>query len=542
MAEPRVQVIVEAVDRASGTLNRVGQNLNTSLRRVSMGLLLVGGTVTAFSTLAVKAAIDQRIAVDRVRGAMEALGDSYEARRENIGDLIDRVGELTAFSKAQLTETFGVLVNATGSLETAAKVLPAAAVLAKATGLELGAAADLVVAAITGDKGALAALRKLGVDVSDPSNPFQVLTDIQKRFQKQAQDSITAIDKFKLTFSDFRVAVGNAVIPVLEDIFAALDPVIKAFGKLVTDHPAIAAAASGIGAALLVLAGSITAVRLGLLAVGPIFAVLAGLAALAASPIAVAISLVVGAIAILVGIAFFLRQHWDTIWGWMREHTNLSALIIGTALGPIGLGLAGLAIGLMEVWRHWDDIWGWITDKVQGAKDKLLGFLGGIRDAFMWIIDHLSSVFLPAWNAIWGAIEAVAGTVAQGINVALQPIIAVVNSLLALLAWIETRLGRPSPPPPSNVPKPKPVPRFQHGGVTSGGLALVGESGPELAMFPGGTRITPLNRAGGALSITVAINGPVYGLSDLDRHIVETIRRAIDGGGFYQTILSAGRR
>ena len=58
------------------------------------------------------------------------------------------------------------------------------------------------------------------------------------------------------------------------------------------------------------------------------------------------------------------------------------------------------------------------------------------------------------------------------------------------------------------------IPAFAHGGIAPGGLALVGEQGPELVQMPGGTRIynhsstvTMLNRQGAAGEVVFEIAG-----------------------------------
>ena len=65
---------------------------------------------------------------------------------------------------------------------------------------------------------------------------------------------------------------------------------------------------------------------------------------------------------------------------------------------------------------------------------------------------------------------------------------------------------------------------FAHGGiVTRPTLAMLGERGPEA--------VIPLSGRGGG-GINVNINGPVYGLHDLEEQIVEAITRRARAGGF----------
>jgi hypothetical protein len=72
------------------------------------------------------------------------------------------------------------------------------------------------------------------------------------------------------------------------------------------------------------------------------------------------------------------------------------------------------------------------------------------------------------------------------------------------------------------------VDQFAMGGVSRGGLAIVGERGPELVSLPGGSRVHP----SGVGSNTFIFNGAVYGVEDLKRVVVEAVRDHAVSGGF----------
>ena len=72
------------------------------------------------------------------------------------------------------------------------------------------------------------------------------------------------------------------------------------------------------------------------------------------------------------------------------------------------------------------------------------------------------------------------------------------------------------------------LPKFANGGMSRGGLAVVGERGPELVNLPSGARVHP--NAGG--SNTFIFNGAVYGVEDLKQVVVEAVRDHAISGGF----------
>ncbi len=74
------------------------------------------------------------------------------------------------------------------------------------------------------------------------------------------------------------------------------------------------------------------------------------------------------------------------------------------------------------------------------------------------------------------------------------------------------------------------VDRFAGGGMSHGGLAMVGERGPELVNLPAGARV---NRSGSGMgSNTFIFHGAVYGVEDLKRVVVEAVRDHAISGGF----------
>ncbi len=72
------------------------------------------------------------------------------------------------------------------------------------------------------------------------------------------------------------------------------------------------------------------------------------------------------------------------------------------------------------------------------------------------------------------------------------------------------------------------VDRFAGGGMSHGGLAMVGERGPELVNLPSGARVHP----NGAGSMNFHFHGAVYGVEDLKRVVVEAVRDHAISGGF----------
>jgi hypothetical protein len=70
-----------------------------------------------------------------------------------------------------------------------------------------------------------------------------------------------------------------------------------------------------------------------------------------------------------------------------------------------------------------------------------------------------------------------------------------------------------------------------HGGLSPGGLTLVGERGPEIVSLPSGSFVHPTG-TGPSGGVTLIFNGDVYGVEDLTEVIVEAVRDHAISGGF----------
>ena len=73
---------------------------------------------------------------------------------------------------------------------------------------------------------------------------------------------------------------------------------------------------------------------------------------------------------------------------------------------------------------------------------------------------------------------------------------------------------------------------MQGGGISTGGLALVGERGPEVVSLPGGARVHPSGTGPGGVVNQFHFHGAVYGVEELKQVVVEAVRDHAISGGF----------
>jgi phage-related minor tail protein len=209
-------------------------------------------------------------------------------------------------------------------------------------------------------------------------------------------------------------------------------------------------------------------------------------AALAASPVTWIVIGIIALVAIIVLIATkttWFQQIWhaawgaitsaaSATWGWIKKHWPL---ILGILTGPIGLAT-------LYVVNHWNNIVGFFT-KMPGRISKAsAGMWDGIKNAFRSAINWIIS----GWNGLHFGIPRInthipgVGTVGGG------------------------SFGVPQ------------IPYLAKGGhITDGGMAVVGDAGPEALYLPRGATVQPLTRGGVGGHIVVEVLLP--GESDLLR-------------------------
>lgn len=133
---------------------------------------------------------------------------------------------------------------------------------------------------------------------------------------------------------------------------------------------------------------------------------------------------------------------------------------------------------------------------IQAVGHAIVSFFGGI-----W--SKVKSVAIGAWNAIGGAVRGawngIIGVVRSGLN----GLVGVVNTLINGVNTLINGFNRLPGPDIGNIPT---IPGLANGGrILTGGMALVGERGPELVSLPTGAAVAPLvGNAGVSTNVSVS--------------------------------------
>jgi tape measure domain-containing protein len=168
--------------------------------------------------------------------------------------------------------------------------------------------------------------------------------------------------------------------------------------------------------------------------------------------------------------------------------TNIGAWFDWLARDPVGAIAAG-----------WQTVVGWFNWMADSASRIVAGMGDTVGGWFGWIGDYVGSV----WERIRGYIDQIGS--------AIDSIGGTARELVAPLARALN------------------IPGFANG-VTNfgGGLAVVGERGPELVNLPRGSDVIPsvATSGGGGGAMVFQFNAPIYGIDDLEGEIVAIIERA----------------
>ncbi len=183
---------------------------------------------------------------------------------------------------------------------------------------------------------------------------------------------------------------------------------------------------------------------------------------------------------------------WSDLTGWVKTRISDAAGWVGARIGDIQGFFAGM-IG----WFRGLDVFGWLSARISDAAGWVSGRIGDIQNMVGGMINWFRGLDPWGWivNGIHGAVNGAIG----GLNRLIQG----VNQAIAGLNAINPfgQIG--------GVPY---IPYFAHGGVSGGGLAMVGEQGRELVKLPSGSTVVPHGQTEAMLAGRGGGNGGVVSI------------------------------
>lgn len=484
--DPRLKVIIEVVDRATKSINAISRTTLTQLRRLQFALLGVAATVSGFITLAIKGSEGLRMAMARLELHAGRMGPAFAAAVEAIST---QLGRALGFSKKEIAELLSLLSQTFGP-EAATRIAGAVMILARALGISLADAANLFQRALEGDIDALRILASLGLDITKFTSPLAAATEITSKLAEKAKSATGATQQLGAAFADFLGVIGggkdspfNALVLGLTTFIRAVTDYLSAHPGLVNALQVLAIGIAAVSLALGVLISWFVAVNL----LGPAFG---AAIALLAGPF----GLLGIAIVALVALLIYWALNWEKIW---TDIKTVAFLI-------------------------WDEIqWRWLLFTSHQSQ-QWFEFTGFLERTWQSAWEAMRAVANGIWDAIQSIFNKAVGAMEQLRNIwrEAQAILSAITGAVSSAQGAMRRITGG-------------LPGFQHGGVMAqGGLAMVGEAGPEIVALPGGSRVIPNHALGSVDGGDFIVNGNIYGIENLRQLVIQWVRDTRRGGGF----------
>lgn len=245
--------------------------------------------------------------------------------------------------------------------------------------------------------------------------------------------------------------------------------------------------------------------------VAPAFIAWAGAALTAAAAVLAATWPVLALIA--VGTALYLA--WNNNWLGIRDITNSVVVFFQTYVWPVLQGIFNaIRIAVTTLYNVFNLIFQSLKIAVMAAVQYIANTaLGGILiNGFMLVKNNLTSL-KAAWDAIWNGMKQTVVGAMTGVIDSVKNAVSKVKDFVNGLISKANSVG-------SKIPGYKEIPKFADGVTNfSGGMAIVGEEGPELVNLPRGSDVIPnKDLAGmGGSNITVNQTNNIYSNLDLEQ-------------------------
>ncbi len=245
----------------------------------------------------------------------------------------------------------------------------------------------------------------------------------------QAADKFNNIDRMKDSATVLKQTMGDALLPAVSALAAAITPLIQNFTKFLENNQALAAVLGGVAVGFTGIASvagplliAIPAISHGMLGLKIALAAIkvASLAAskgfitMGAALMTTPVGWVIAAIAAIAGVAYLIYKNWDKIKPYFQALWNGIKNIFAKTIGFIKKYLSWTPVGMII--SNWAGIKNAICNPVETAKVALNAVWNGIKILFNWVpkitwagiknaICNPVETAKAALNAVWNGIK-----------------------------------------------------------------------------------------------------------------------------------------
>jgi hypothetical protein len=360
-------------------LDGVNAKIVEYTQKLNSGSAASGGYADTIATLETKQATLQSQLQD-VNNSMALVGASTAQLSQQFMGAANANTAL-GFSVDDSLASYTLLFRATDSVSQSMQANQVAMDLSRATGLDLASAAKQVELAMEGNG---RALKQFGINLKDGLSPAEALIELQQKLAGTAQDYVNTpwgqLDVATAKSNMLEAAIGNDLIPTLENFLQTVTPLIQKVTEWTDAHPKLT-----------------TDILLAVGAVGLLSLAIAGVAA----AISTAISIFLAASTVVAAVG----------------------IVIGALSLPLLLIIAVVAILAIAIFMHWHDIIDWTSDMMLNVANAwttgwnaVVTFFEGIATKIMNILNPIINAVKSVGSAVGGIVGAVGGAVGGAVS------------------------------------------------------------------------------------------------------------------------------
>ena len=348
-----------------------------------------------------------------------------------------------------------------------------------------------------------------------------------------------SIEKLKSSFdvlkTDLGGIMGDVVKPVIDKAAAMMDAFRKMPDESKKNIVSMVMKIAALGPALLIFGKLTTGIGGAIVAFGRIGRAVTkagGVMALITGPAGI----IIGVLAAIAAVTFLVIKNWDKV----KPVVQKVAGYIGGVFSKLGVHfdyIKGQFFGFVDTVRtgvaQFLDVWSPVINFFKGTLVGVLatafgvvsGILGavgmmisdvfgGVLDVLSGVIDFIVGVFTLDWARAWEGVEKIFQGIAEGLagifKAPINAIIGIINGVVSAINgigfdvpdWVPVIGGQKFS---LNIPT---IPMLAKGtNYAPGGLAIVGERGPELVNLPRGSRVysnAESRRMAGGVSLNIS--------------------------------------
>ncbi len=371
---------IKTANKLGSALIDLGDNTQASASEIANATVEFAGSAKTFDLSASAAAA---FAATMLEGGVktQVVGSSMTKLLSNMSDKTGEFAKVIGITKGEFETMFRA--NPTEALTRFIGALRGVDKLAKASVLKKLGLSDI--RARKGIDALALGYEKLQKNLKLSNKSFKDGTSLQDKFERSTKDMNSALDTFKGTIQNIKIAIGRVLLPFVTKLLGALNSVAAVFlslpestKKLLIIGVIVASISTIIAGFIIMWPALVLAIKTAAAAIGSVLGITAGAAAAIFFKIVLVVGLVVAAL-------FVLKKAWDSNFGGIQE-------AVLPVVNKIKLAFQSLFALLTK-----GEISGALADEFMKAEN------GGVRsfvEGFMKAFSVIKAVFVGSFRAI----------------------------------------------------------------------------------------------------------------------------------------------